>query len=182
MLQRTWPSLYLSRLNSNSGHLQTRINDCESGKTKLTSHHGLNIFNHMPVWSNEGSEQAPACNGMILCTIKWQLSFVCIEDILKFSRSVFDHLFLLCSVLDLLCDAGVLLKLKKCFFSDDETDYHAQVKKPEKLTVLNEATDGLCTLKQLAQVIELMSFTTFCNVFCPLDSTPAVRQPYWLGS
>ena len=55
--------------------------------------------------------------------MKWQYCLVYIEDTIIFSKSPDEHLEHLDNVISLLDEAGLSLKLKKCFFMKESIEY-----------------------------------------------------------
>lgn len=60
---------------------------------------------------------------VILATVKWQYALVYLEDVIILSDNVQKHLKHVYVVLRRFSNAGVTLKLKKCFLFTDTVDY-----------------------------------------------------------
>ena len=102
---------------------------------------------------------------VILAQVRWQYSLVYLDDIVVFSKTGEEHIDHVRSVLSLLADAGVTLKLKKCFFFTDKIDYLGHVIRPGKLQIAEHTTDAIRQLQAPTNLTELRSFLGLCNVF-----------------
>lgn len=70
------------------------------------------------------------------------------DYIVTFSKSISDQLSHLLSFFSFLSEVDALLKLKNCFFFDNEIDYLVHVVKRGRYAFLDEATDVICGVKQ----------------------------------
>lgn len=70
----------------------------------------------------------------------------------QYSGENLDHLK---EVLDLLKNAGMKIKLKKCFFFVNRIEYLGQVTRPNYLEVAPQETDAIRKLKNTTNVTEL---------------------------
>ena len=154
-----------STLDANSGYWQVEIDPKDRDKTAFTSHHGLYRFIRMPF----GLKNAPAtfqrAIDVILSSVKWQFALVYLDDIVIFSPKPEEHIEHVKKVLMLLQDAGVTIKLRKCFFFTDNIDYLGHVIRPGTLEIAPKATEAIKNLKPPKNVTELRSFLGLCNVF-----------------
>lgn len=103
-----------STLDCNNGYWQIEINEKDRQKTGFVTHHGLLQFIRMPLGLRNapGTFQLPI--DIILSICKWNFSMVYLDEIIIFSNNVdnIDHITL---VLTLLGQAGMTIRLKKCF-------------------------------------------------------------------
>lgn len=102
---------------------------------------------------------------IILSTSKLQFAFAYLGDVVTFSRPVEEHLNLLQTVLGLLSSAGISLTLKKCFFFEDYTNYLGHLIQPCRPGISRRETYSICGFQPPANVIELKSILSLCNVF-----------------
>lgn len=103
-------------LDANSGYWQIEIDDDGRDKTSFTSHHGLFRFKRMPFGLKNAPGTSQRVVDVILATVKWQFALVYLDDVIVFSSSLEDHVEHVATVLRLLKDAGVTLKLKSVPF------------------------------------------------------------------
>lgn len=71
----------------------------------------------MPVWLHSAPATFQRSLDITLSGIRWQDCLVYLDDVIVFSKDVDDHVRHHDTVLSLLRDAGVPLRLRKCFFS-----------------------------------------------------------------
>ena len=90
-----------------------------------------------------------------------------LEDVIVFSNNHDDHLYHLAQVLSLLEEAGVKLKLKKCFFFQDEVDYLGHIISPGILLVSRDAkaVKAVREARFPEDKTQLQSFLGACNVY-----------------
>ena len=67
------------------------------------------------------------------------MCLVYLDDVIVFSRNQDEHLEHLDTVLTLLEDAGIKLKMKKCFFIKKEVEYLGHCIRPGTLSVYRDA-------------------------------------------
>lgn len=87
------------------------------------------------------------------------------DNIVVFSKSPADPIKQVWSVIGLLYEAGVKLKLKNCKFVADIIDYLSHVTRPSYLKIAEHRTDAVGKLEQPTTQTELRSFLGLCNVF-----------------
>ena len=121
------------------GYWQVPIAEKDRDKTAFTSHMGTYRYLRMPF----GLRNAPAtfqrALDIILSGVRWKMCLVYIDDIIVFSRNYDEHLDHLEHVLHLLKNAGIKLKLKKCFFFRDEVEYLGHRIRPGTLSVSKDS-------------------------------------------
>jgi Reverse transcriptase (RNA-dependent DNA polymerase)/RNase H-like domain found in reverse transcriptase len=114
---------YFSTLDANSGYWQIAGAAEDQEKTAFTTHRGLYCFKRLPF----GLASAPAtfqrAVDVILSSVRFQCAPTYLDDIILYSTTFEQHLSDLRTVLSLLNDAGVTLKLSKCKFSSPEFPY-----------------------------------------------------------
>lgn len=128
----------------------------------ITSQHGLYRFIRMPFGLEIVPTTVQVAMDVFLLIVKGQFAPVYLEDILIFSKSVLDHLSQLCTVLALLLNADVSLKLNKYIFFNNRIKYLSHLIKPGKLAYSDKVPDSIRRLKQSTNLTELKSF---CSLF-----------------
>ena len=121
------------------GYWQVPIAERDRVKTTFTSHMGTFRYKRMPF----GLRNAPAtfqrALDIILSGVRWKTCLVYIDDVVIFWKTEEEHSAQVSHVLTLLEEAGVKLKLKKCFFFHQRVEYLGHVITPGRLSVANDA-------------------------------------------
>ena len=143
------------------------IAERDRDKTTFTSHMCTFRFKRMPF----GLRNAPAifqrALDIILSGVRWKTCLVYIEDVVIFSKTEKEHFAQVRHVLTLLEEAGVKLKLKKCFFFHQRVEYLGHVITPGRLSVANDAK-ATCAVREATfpeSIMQLRSFLGACNVY-----------------
>ena len=93
-----------------------RVRKQDRYKTAFVCHAGTYQCTRMPF----GLTNAPACFqralDLTLTNFKWRTCLVYIDDVIIFSTNLDDHIKHVDEILTTLAEAGVTLKIKKCFF------------------------------------------------------------------
>ena len=113
---------YFTTLDLKSGYWQVKLEEDSKEKTAFTCHKGLFQFNGMPF----GLSNAPAVFQELMNIVLQgyeDFSTAYLDDILIFSKSADEHLAHIQAVFDRLGQHGLKLKLKKCAFFAQETEY-----------------------------------------------------------
>jgi len=152
-------------LDANCGYWQIEIADQDKDKTTFTSHHGLYRFVRMPFGLRNAPSTFQRVIDIILSTVKWQYALVYLDDVIIYSRSAEEHMTHVATVLRMLMEAGVTLKLRKCSLFADKVDYLGHVIRPGKLEVSEHTTDAVRDVKEPTTVTGIRSFLGLCNVF-----------------
>lgn len=100
----------------------------------------------------------------MLFAFKWQIAIVYLEDIVVFSRPAAEQIYHVKYVLELLWDAVVDLKLKKCNFFTETIDFLGHVICPRCSEIASHMTDAVKRLKAPWNVTKLKSFLGLCIV------------------
>ena len=152
-------------LDCNSGYWQVEVDEPDRDKTTFTSHMGLFRFIRMPF----GLKNAPAtfqrAVDIVLSRVKWQYALVYLDDVIIYSKTLREHFTHLRTILDLLQEAGVSLKLPKCHFFQASVDYLGHVIRPGKLEVSTRTCDAIKRAKPPTTQTGIRSFIGLCNVF-----------------
>ena len=128
-----------STLDALWGYWQVPIAEEDRDKTTFTTHLGTYRYIRMPF----GLRNAPAtfqrALDIILSGVRWRTCLVYLDDVVVFSKDQESHLEHLDDVLALLEEAGIKLKLKKCFFFKSEIEYLGHVLMPGRLGISQHA-------------------------------------------
>ena len=124
-----------STLDANWGYWQLPISPEDREKTTFTTHVGTFQYNRMPF----GLRNAPAtfqrALDVILSGVKWKSCLIYLDDIVIFSSNYEDHLEHVATILSLLREAGVSLKIAKSCFFRDKIDYLGHVIYPGRMGI-----------------------------------------------
>ena len=149
------------------GYWQVPVAKEDRDKTTFVSHMGSFRYKRMPF----GLRNAPATFqrtlDVILSGVKWKTCLVYIDDVIIFSKNEEEHVDHLEQVLSLLGEAGVKLKLKKCFFFKQEVEYLGHIIRPGTLSV-GYSSDATRTIEERTfpeDLTQLRSFLGACNVY-----------------
>ena len=116
-------SVYFTTLDLASGYWQVELGEEAKEKTAFSTVNGHYEFNVMPF----GLTNAPATFQRLMeCILSGLNNSECLiylDDVIVFSTSFQEHMERLHRVLTKLKDAGLLLKLSKCKFAQDEVPY-----------------------------------------------------------
>lgn len=149
------------------GYWQVPLAEQDRDKTTFTSHMGTYRYTRMPF----GLRNAPAtfqrALDVILSEVKWRFCLVYIDDIIVFSNDNETHLDQLDHVMTLLEEAGVKLKLKKCFFFRGSVEYLGHVISPGALSTSPDARaiQGVAEATFPEDIKQMRSFLGACNVY-----------------
>lgn len=113
---------YFTALDLKSGYWQVKLEDSSKEKTAFACHKGLFQFNRMPF---ELSNAPAVFRDLMNIVLQGQEEFAIayLDDILIFSETPEDHLHHIHDVFDRLRTHGLKLKLKKCSFFKEQTEY-----------------------------------------------------------
>ncbi|CAN8063812.1 unnamed protein product [Agarophyton chilense] len=152
-------------LDANSGYCQVHVGEEDRDKTTFTCHAGLFRFTRMPF----GLRNAPAtfqrALDIILSKVKWTSALVYIHDVIIYSRSVEEHFAHVRTVLTLLAEAGVTLKLRKCVFFTRTVEYMGHIIGPVTLEVESSNIRAVQEVKLSRSQTDVRSFIGLCSVY-----------------
>ena len=152
-------------LDANSGYWQLPLAAQDKDKTTFTSHCGAFRYTRMPF----GLRNAPAtfqrALDIILTGVRWKTCLVYLDDVIIFSKSMEEHVQHVDDVLELLGNAGISLKLKKCEFFQHKVKYLGHVLLPGKLAISTDATSSIHDALFPEDITQLRSFLGACNVY-----------------
>lgn len=127
LIDRFRGAQYFSKLDLISGYHQQRIFEPHTPKTAFRCRYGHYEFNVVPF----GLTNAPAAFSTMMRTVLNPLLDKCVvaylDDIMIYSKSRKDHLHHLRQVLSLLRKHGLYVKLSKCAFLQQQTEFLGHV-------------------------------------------------------
>ncbi|CAG2214079.1 Retrovirus-related Pol polyprotein from transposon 17.6,Transposon Ty3-I Gag-Pol polyprotein,Transposon Ty3-G Gag-Pol polyprotein,Retrovirus-related Pol polyprotein from transposon 297 [Mytilus edulis] len=112
---------FYSLIDLRAGFWQIKMAEEDKSKTAFVCHKGLFEFNVMPF----GLQNSPAVFSQLMEIVLQDLNFAIsyIDDILIFSETLEEHFNHIQQVFDRLRQHNLKLKLKKCQFLQEETNY-----------------------------------------------------------
>ena len=135
-------AMIFTTLDANSGYWQLPVAEEDRDKTTFTTFAGTFRYKRMPF----GLRSAPAtfqrALDIILSGVRWQTCLIYLDDVIIFSKDIDSHLKDVDEVLQLLHQAGVTLKLKKCSWFTKKVHYLGHHITPGKLAVAKVPTDS----------------------------------------
>lgn len=132
-----------STLDNNSCYWQIKAGKADREKADFTSHHGLYHLKRLLFALKNERDTFQTVMDVVLQTVKWQSALVYVGAIAIYSKTPKDHIHHARSVLRLLKDAGVVIKLKKYASFPNSIHYLRHVIKPGKLKVANHTVDAI---------------------------------------
>ena len=153
---------YFSSLDLKSGYWQVLMDDDDKEKTAFACHRGLYQFNVLPF----GLCNAPAIFQEMMSTVLSGLDFAIayLDDVLIWSNSLEEHLDHIQQVFDRLREHKLRLKLKKCGFLKEQTNYLGFVidrtgikADPKKVQVIKNLPSPTC-VKDVRSFIGMSSY------------------------
>ena len=156
-----------STLDALWGYWQVPIAEEDRDKTTFTTHLGTYRFKRMPF----GLRNAPAtfqrALDIVLSGVRWRTCLVYLDDVVVFSKTETDHLDHLDEVLTLLEEAGIKLKLKKCFFFRSKIEYLGHILMPGRMGVSpdSKASIAVKNARFPVNLTQMRSFLGAANVY-----------------
>jgi len=149
------------------GYWQIPLAECDRDKTTFTSHLGTYRCLRMPFGLRNAPLTFQRALDIILSGVRWRICLVYIDDVIVFSKNHEEHIEHLDEVLTLLQEAGIKLKLKKCFFFRDEVEYLGFRIRPGTLSASPDAKAraaiNIATFPTTST--QMKSFLGCCNVY-----------------
>lgn len=134
--------------------MKIRIDERDRDKTAFNSPYGLYRFIRMSFGLNNAPATFQMAIGVILDSVKWKFALVYIYYVVVFSNTEEDHNVHVRSVLTLLRNEGVSLKLKKFFLFHNKIEYLGHFIIPGSSEVAPQVTDAIQKFHAPTTVIE----------------------------
>ena len=103
-------------LDALCGYWRVSIAERHRDKTTFTNHMGTFRYKQMPFGLRNATATFQRALDIIFSGVRWKNCLLYIENVVIFSKTEEEHFAQVSHVLTLLEEAGVRLKLKKCFF------------------------------------------------------------------
>ena len=152
-------------LDCNSGYWQIPVSKKDQDKTTFVCHAGMYRYKRMPFGLTNAPATFQRTLDILLGPYKWNSCLVYLDDVIIFSRDAESHIRHVEQVLNVLKDAGVSLKLKKCSFFGDRVKYLGHVIRPGSLEIDKTVTAALTQAKQPRTQTEVKSFLGLSTVY-----------------
>ncbi len=155
---------YFTALDCKSGYWQCRVAEEDKAKTAFACHRGLFEFNVMCF----GLANAPGVFQQLMTKVLTGLghfAIAYIDDILIFSSTLSEHLSHIQTVFNRLRQHNLKLKLKKCQFMKEETNYLGFIINQHGIKPDLEKVRAIRSLPPPTSVREVRSFIGLCNYY-----------------
>ncbi|KAE9036535.1 hypothetical protein PR002_g7031 [Phytophthora rubi] len=117
-------ALLFSTLDLKAGYWQIKMAASDQAKTVFTTKQGLYVFVRMPFGLTNAPSTFQRMMNSVLRGLTWVTCLVYLDDIIVYTRGGIErHVVELACVLERLAEAGLTLKLKKCVFATQRTEY-----------------------------------------------------------
>ena len=155
---------FFTSLDLKSGYWQVLMDDLDKEKTAFACHRGLFEFNVMPF----GLSNAPAVFQELMSVVLngcHAFAIAYLDDILIFSPSFEEHLAHLNTIFERLRQYSLKLKLKKCSFLRNETNYLGFVIDKDGIKPDQKKVEAIRGLPAPTCVKEVRSFVGMCSYY-----------------
>lgn len=119
----------------------------------------------MPFGLGNAPESFKRAMDIILSSVRFKSVLVYLADIIVFSKNIKEHLDNLETVLSSLQNAGMTIKINKCFFLHDLMEYLSHIVKPKELSVAPKTIDAVREITAPRNKTQLRSFLGLCDVY-----------------
>lgn len=155
---------YFTALDLKSGYWQVKLEDSSKEKTAFACHKGLFQFNRMPF----GLSNAPAVYQELMNIVlqgQEEFAIAYLVDILIFSETPQDHLRRIQDVFHRLRQHGLKLKLKKCSFFKEQTEYLGFIINEHGVKPDPKKVEAIQKLPAPTTVREVRGFIGMCSYY-----------------
>lgn len=157
-------SKYFTALDLKSGYWQIALEESSKEKTAFTCHKGLFQFRVMPF----GLSTAPAVFQSLMSVVLQgceDFAIAYLDDILIFSKNEQDHYKHIEIIFKKLKEHGLKLKLKKCAFFQEETDYLGFTISEKGVSPDQKKVSAIRELPEPKTVREVRGFIGMCSYY-----------------
>lgn len=119
------------------------IKESNRHKAALSAHHGLYQFKGMPFGLRNVAVSFQRSMDIILSSFRFKYVMVYLDGIMVFSRNVEEHQENLETVLSLLQNSSMTIKLNRCFFLHDAIEYLGHIVKSKNIYVALKTIDAV---------------------------------------
>ena len=155
---------YFTALDLKSGYWQVELDEKSKEKTAFACHKGLFQFNRMPF----GLSNAPAVFQELMNIVlqgQEEFSIAYLDDILIFSETAEKHLEHIQQVFNRLRKHDLKLKLKKCSFFQEQTEYLGFIIDKEGVKPDPKKVEAIRQLPAPTSVREIRGFIGMCSYY-----------------
>lgn len=155
---------YFTALDLKSEYWQVKLEDSSKEKTAFACHKGLFQFNRMPF----GLSNAPAVFQELMNIVlqgQEEFAIAYLDDILIFSETPQDHLRHIQDVFHRLRQHGLKLKLKKCSFFKEQTEYLGFIINEHGVKPDPKKVEAIQKLPSPTTVREVRGFKGMCSYY-----------------
>ena len=114
---------YFTTLDLASGYWQVEVEEQDKEKTAFSTPKGHFEFNVMPFGLTNAPATFQRLMECVLAGLTQEQCLIYLDDIVVFSKSFEEHIERLTNVFQALRQAGLTLKLSKCYFAQKEVKY-----------------------------------------------------------
>ena len=157
-------SKYFTALDLKSGYWQVKLEEDSKEKTAFACHRGLFQFNVMPF----GLSNAPAVFQELMNIVLQgceEFAMAYLDDVLIFSKDPEEHLRHIETIFKRIRQHGLKLKLKKCTFFKEETDYLGFVISKDGIKPDSKKVEAIRDLPEPKSFREIRGFIGMCSYY-----------------
>ena len=155
---------YFTALDLKSGYWQVQLEEDSKEKTAFACHRGLFQFNVMPF----GLSNAPAVFQELMNIVLQgceEFAMAYLDDVLIFSQNPEEHLRHIETIFERMRQHGLKLKLKKCAFFREETEYLGFVISKDGVKPDPKKVEAIRDLPEPKNVREIRGFIGMCSYY-----------------
>ena len=156
---------YFTTLDCNSGYRQIPIAEEDRNKTTFTCHARTYRFLRMPFGLCNAPPTFQRTVDILLSGYRWKTCLVYLDDVIIFSKSIEEHLRHVDEVLEILRQAGMSLRLRKCHFFTNSVNYLGHVIRPGTLEVSEKNIVAIRAATPPKNQTQPRYFLGLCNVY-----------------
>ena len=155
---------YFTALDLKSGYWQVQLEEGSKEKTAFACHRGLFQFNVMPF----GLSNAPAVFQELMNIVLQgceEFAMAYLDDVLIFSKNPEEHLRHIETIFERIRQHGLKLKLKKCAFVKEETEYLGFVISKDGVKPDPKKVEAIRDLPEPKNLREIRGFIGMCSYY-----------------
>ena len=156
---------YFTTLDFISGYWQINIKESDRHKTAFNTKFGSYEFNRMPFGLSNAPYTFQRIMDIMLTGFKWINCLVYLDDIIIFSTTFDQHLTDIASILNVIRNAKLKLKSKKCQFGFNRINYLGHVISDKGIEIDNNKIKSINRIKRLYSVKEVKSFLGLASYY-----------------
>ena len=155
---------YFTALDLKSGYWQVQLEEDSKENTAFACHRGLFQFNVMPF----GLSNTPAVFQELMNIVLQgceEFAMAYLDDVLIFSKNPEEHLRHIETIFERIRQHGLKLKLKKCAFCKEETEYLGFVISKDGVKPDPKKVEAIRDLPEPKNVREIRGFIGMCSYY-----------------